>query len=130
MLLHLSHFFSPFSPQLCTLLPPSFPHLSSCQWVIHKSYLASPFPILFLTFPVYFVPTIYASYSLYLLPNSPPSPPQLIIDADPSPQDPCCGCNRQIHMDYGVLWRKRDGAATLSRGERLDPCLERLLLFF
>ena len=26
--------------------------------------------------------------------------------------------------------RKRDSAATLSRGERLDPCLDRLLFLF
>ena len=26
---------------------------------------------------------------------------------------------RQIHTDYRVLWRKRDGMATLSRGEHL-----------
>ena len=26
---------------------------------------------------------------------------------------------RQVHMDYGVLWRKRDGTATLLRGECL-----------
>ena len=30
-----------------------------------------------------------------------------------------CGGNRQIHTDYRVLWRKRNGTATLSRGERL-----------
>ena len=42
----------------------------------------------------------------------------------------CCGGNRQIHTDYRVLWRKRDGAATLSRGERLDPCLDRHSLLF
>ena len=29
-----------------------------------------------------------------------------------------------------ILWRKRDSEATLSRGEHLDPCLDRLLLFF
>ena len=50
--------------------------LSSCPWVMHISSLASPFPILFLTSP-YFVPTNYASYSLYLFPNS-PSPFSLI----------------------------------------------------
>ena len=33
-------------------------------------------------------------------------------------------------MDYQVLWRKRDCRATLSRGECLDPCLDRLLLLF
>ena len=32
----------------------------------------------------------------------------------------------QIHMDYQVLWRKRDGTCTLSRGELPDPCLDRL----
>ena len=37
---------------------------------------------------------------------------------------------RQIHTDYLVLWRKRDSTATLSRGERPNPCLERLLLLF
>ena len=35
---------------------------------------------------------------------------------------------RQIHTDYWDLWRKRDGTATLSGGERPDPCLDRLLL--
>ena len=76
-------FFSPlYSPLPCTPFPPTFhPFLSSCPWVVHISSLASPFPILFLTSPVYFVPTIYASYSLYLSPilslplpaNNPPS---------------------------------------------------------
>ena len=37
---------------------------------------------------------------------------------------------RQIHMDYRVLWRTRDGMAILSRGDRLDPCFDRLLLLF
>ena len=37
---------------------------------------------------------------------------------------------RQIHMYYRVLWRKRNGMATLSRGEHADPCLNRLLLLF
>ena len=60
MLLQLTHFFLPLSPS--TQQPP----LSSCPWVIHISSLASPFPILFLTSHVYFVPTNYASYSLYL----------------------------------------------------------------
>ena len=32
------------------------------------SSLASPFPILFLASPVYFLPTIYATYSLCLFP--------------------------------------------------------------
>ena len=35
---------------------------------------------------------------------------------------------RQIHTDYRVLWGKRDGWATLSRGKCPDPCLDRLLL--
>ena len=37
---------------------------------------------------------------------------------------------RQIHKDYQVLWRKRDGTATLSRGEVPDSSLDRLLLLF
>ena len=53
-------------------LPPSFPQLTSCPWVIHINCLASPFPILFLTSPVYFVPTnmllIPCTFSLILSP--------------------------------------------------------------
>ena len=35
-------------------------------------HLASTFPILFLTSPIYFVTIIYATYSLYLFPHSTP----------------------------------------------------------
>ena len=58
-------------------LPPTFPHYSSCPWVIHISSLASTFPIVFLPSPC-FLPTIYATYSLYLSPLSPPPNPLLI----------------------------------------------------
>ena len=69
--------FIPLCPAPC--LPPAFPHLSTYPWIIHTSSLASPFPILlFLTSPVYFVPTIYAFYSLYLFPHSSRSPFPLI----------------------------------------------------
>ena len=55
----------------------------------------------------------------------------LLTDVDPGPQDPCVVAEmKQIHRDYRVLWRKRDGMATLSREEHLNPCLDRLLLFF
>ena len=37
---------------------------------------------------------------------------------------------RQIHTEYGILWRKTDRMATLSRGEPPNPCLDRLLLLF
>ena len=37
---------------------------------------------------------------------------------------------RQIHMDYRVLWRKRDSMATHSRGKHPHPHLDRLLLLF
>ena len=37
---------------------------------------------------------------------------------------------RQIHMDYQVLWRNRDGMATLSRGERLALALTDFYCFF
>ena len=61
MLLHLSYFFS-FAPlHLLLSFPPEIPHpLSSCPWVKLVSSLASPFPILFLTSPVYFVAATYA----------------------------------------------------------------------
>ena len=49
MLLQLFHFL-PSIP----VLPPTFPHFSSCPWVIHISYLASTFPLLFLHFPCLF----------------------------------------------------------------------------
>ena len=78
MLLHLSHFFLPFIPlHPAAHLPPAFPPpLSLCpQVVAHINSLASLFLILFLTPPVYFEPTIYASYSLYLLPHSLLPPP-------------------------------------------------------
>ena len=51
-------------------------------------------------------------------------------------QTPACSVRgvvaetRQIHMDYQVLWRKKDCSATLSRGERPKPCLDRLLFLF
>ena len=35
---------------------------------------------------------------------------------------------RQIHMDYQSPVEKKDGVVTLSRGEHLNPCLDRLLL--
>ena len=55
MLLQLSHYFSPlYSPPPCTLPPSNIPPLSSCPWIIHVSSLASPFPILFITIPIYF----------------------------------------------------------------------------
>ena len=71
-------FFLPFIPlHLVPPFLPSFPHLSSCPWFIHISSLASLFPILFLNSP-YFVPTIYASYSLSLFPHPLPSLSPLI----------------------------------------------------
>ena len=79
MILQLSHFalFIPIHPAHC--LPPTFPTFSSCPWVIHISSLASTFPLLFLTAspaaPVYFLPTIYATYSLYHFLLSPPHTP-------------------------------------------------------
>ena len=76
MLLHLSQSFPICPPPPGTPVPSRNPTLSSNPWVKHISSLATPFPILFLTFP-YFVPT-----NLYLSPASfpplSPSPSQLI----------------------------------------------------
>ena len=66
-----------YSPPPCTSHPTHIPPYSSCPWVIHISSLASTFPILFLPSP-YFLPTIYATYSLYLFALS-PSPSPLLI---------------------------------------------------
>ena len=77
VLLPLSHFFLPFVP-----LHPApthqhpLPPLSSCPWVMHKSSLASPFPILFLTSPCLFYtyqlcflfPVPFPPFSTFLFP--------------------------------------------------------------
>ena len=68
------HPFTPLHP--AHLLPPTFPPYTSCPLVILISSLASTFPILFLP-SRYFLPTIYATYSLYLSPLSPPPTPLL-----------------------------------------------------
>ena len=82
MLLLLSLFFLPFIP-LCpeTPLPPAFPYLSSCPWVIHISSLASPLPILFLTYPCLFY--AYHLCFLFPVPFSPISPLPLPTDNSP-----------------------------------------------
>ena len=69
--------------------PPSSPYsfqqshfLSSCPWVMHISYLASPFPILFLTSPC-----LFCTYQLcFLIPVtlSPISPFPLPTDNPPN----------------------------------------------
>ena len=56
---------------------------------------------------------------------------KLWCGSQPSAGSVRCGCNGKIHTDYWVPWRKRDGSATLSRGDHPNPCLHRLffLLF-
>ena len=82
MLLQLSHFFLPFIPlRAAHPLPPSFPQLTSCSWVIHVSFLASPFPILFLTSPC-----LFSTYHLcYLFPVPLPSFSPLPLPSDNPP---------------------------------------------
>ena len=67
----------PISPLYSHPLPHTFPPYSTGPWVIHIISLVSTFPILFLNSP-YFLPTIYATYSLYLSPLSPLPTPLLI----------------------------------------------------
>ena len=77
MLLQLSHFFfSLYSPPPCNPLPPAFPSLNSCPWVIHISSLVSTFPILFLTSPCLFC----TQHLCYLFPI-----PFLSFSPSPSP---------------------------------------------
>ena len=57
MLSQLSQFLLPLYPHTTLNAaphPPGIPLLSSCPWVIHISFLASPFLILFLTSPCLF----------------------------------------------------------------------------
>ena len=63
-----------YSPSTLPPNAPTFPPLSSCPWVVHTSSLSCLFPIPFLTSPVYFMPTNYASY-LYLPSHSSFHPP-------------------------------------------------------
>ena len=73
MLLQLSHFppFTPLHPP--HHLPPTFPSYGSCPWVILISSLLLHFLYYSYPPPVYFLPTIYATYSLYLSPPLSPS---------------------------------------------------------
>ena len=79
-----SVFFSPLfasvlHPPPTSIPPPTF---SSCPWVVHISFLASPFPILFLTSPCRF----FIYHLCYLFPV-----PFLQFSPSPSPTDnpPC-----------------------------------------
>ena len=52
-----------------------------------------------------------------------------VSDVDPSPRGPCVvAAMDKFTQTTEILWRKRDdGKATLSRGERPDPCLDQPL---
>ena len=80
MLLQLSHF--PFTTVLpAHPLPPTFPHFSSCPWVLHMSFLASTFPILFLPSHCLFS-TYYLCY-LFSVPFPALSPSHSPVDNPP-----------------------------------------------
>ena len=71
MLLQLSQFFSLCPSPPSTLLPSSIPRpLSSCSWVMHICFLASPFPVQFLTSAC-----LFCTYQLCFLFPVPLSPP-------------------------------------------------------
>ena len=81
-------FFPPHPAPLIPLHPahtllPTFPHLSSCPWVIYISSLTSAFPILFLTSPCLFC--TYHSCFLFPVPFPPFS--MLLLPADNPPGD-------------------------------------------
>ena len=58
--------------------PPTFPPYSSCPWVIIEVLWLLHFLYYSYPPPVYFLPTIYATYSLYLSPLYPTPTPLLI----------------------------------------------------
>ena len=68
--------FTPLHP--AHLLPPAFPHYSSCPWVIPISSLASTFPILFLPSPCLFSTYLLCYLFSVPFPPSPPPTPLLI----------------------------------------------------
>ena len=68
-------------------LPPAFPNLSSCPWVVHISSLASPFPILFLNSPCLFC--TYQLCSLFPVPFPPFCPSPLPTDNPPHDLNIC-----------------------------------------
>ena len=79
-------FFPPlYPPPPGTPIPSSIPPpLSSCPWVIHKSSLASPFPILFLTSPC-----LFSTYQLcFLFPVHFPQFSPVTLPTD----NPPCDC--------------------------------------
>ena len=84
MLSQLSHFFLPFiPPQPSIPLPPAFPALSPCSYVVHIHSLASPFPILFLTSLC-----LFCTYHLcFLFPVPFPPFSSLPLPADDAPCD-------------------------------------------
>ena len=76
MLLQLSHFFSPLFPSILLHLYHQHSPLSSCLWIVYVSSLASPLPMLLLTYPHLFCtyhlcflfPVPFPSFSPFSLP--------------------------------------------------------------
>ena len=75
--------FSPLHSPLPYTLPPAHipPAFSSCPCVVHVSYLASTFPILFLTSPCLL--SIYHLCYLFSVPSPPLSPSHSRVDNPP-----------------------------------------------
>ena len=76
-------FFFLLSPSTLHPPPTSIPPFSSCPWVVHISSLASPFPILFLTFPLCifylsFMLLIPCTFSPFLPTHSPTDNPPFL----------------------------------------------------
>ena len=85
------------------------PHLSSCPWVTHISSLASPFPILFLTYPC-----LFCTYNLCFLfpvpfppftplPNPTDNPPCDLYFCESIPVLVVCLVNGRHKIDRGRL---------------------------
>ena len=83
MLLQLSQFFPLVPLHPVPILSSNLPRLSSCSWVMHISFLASSFPILFCTSPC-----LFCTYHLcFLFPASFPLFSPFHFPADNRPND-------------------------------------------
>ena len=100
LLIQLYHFFLfyiPLRPEPPSL-PSALPRLSSCPWVVHLSFFASPLPILLLPSPCLFC--AYQLCFLFSVPLPPILPLPLPTDSPPWDLHFCDFWNRKSWCSY------------------------------